>query len=65
VYEKKLSRETNLFLQQLQYTSDILEHVGTLDYNLCATSMDIQAKVSDDGPLVGDPSAFRSLAVAL
>jgi hypothetical protein len=55
-----------LFLIQRQFALDILERAGMVDCKLVSTSVDTQSKVSaDSGPLVADPTHFRSLAGAL
>jgi hypothetical protein len=59
-------RSDNLFLHQRQYARDILERAGMSDCKPCSTSVNTQAKVSSDmGPLVRDPTVYRSLAGAL
>jgi hypothetical protein len=59
-------RSDNLFLHQRQYARDILERAGMSDCKPCSTSVNTQAKVSSDmGPLVRDPTVYRSLVGAL
>jgi hypothetical protein len=55
-----------LLLHQRQYTQDILERAGMTDCNPCSTPVDTQGKLSEaEGPLVSDPTAYRSLTGAL
>jgi len=59
-------RPSSMFLDQRQYTLDILEQAGMTDCNPCSTPVDTQAKLSADmGAPVADPTAYRSLAGAL
>jgi hypothetical protein len=59
-------RDTGLFLHQRQYSLDILERAGMTDCKPCATPVDTCAKLSlTNGPLVADPTDYRSLAGAL
>jgi hypothetical protein len=59
-------RPDDLFLQQRQYTLDILEHTSMTECKPYTTTVDTQAKVSSDtGTHVSDPTAYRSLAEAL
>jgi hypothetical protein len=54
-----------MFLQERQYTLDILEHVGMVDCKSCASPVGTQAKVpSGDGTPISDPTAYRSLVGA-
>jgi hypothetical protein len=55
-----------LFLHQRQYAIDILERVGMSDSKPCSTSVDTQAKLSEnDGPPVTSATSYRSLTDAL
>jgi hypothetical protein len=58
-------RPQGMFLHQRQYTVDILERVGMADCKPCATPVDTQGKLSVVGPLVVDPTGYRSIAGAL
>ena len=58
-------RPQGLFLHQRQYAIDILKRVGMSDSMPCSTSVDTQAKFSEnDGPPVTSTS-YRSLTDAL
>jgi hypothetical protein len=55
-----------LFLTQRQFTLDVLERAGMVDYKPVSTSVDTQAKFSTTfGPLVAYPTQFRSLTGGL
>jgi hypothetical protein len=55
-----------IFLTQCQFALDILERASMVDCKPVSTPVDTQAKVStESGPLVADPTHFRSLARAL
>ncbi|KAL8103658.1 hypothetical protein AgCh_028016 [Apium graveolens] len=55
-----------LFLDQSQYTKDILNRASMSSCKPCATPVDLSAKLSvSDGPLFHDPTLYRSLAGAL
>jgi hypothetical protein len=55
-----------LFLTQQQFTLDILEHAGMVNYKLVLMPMGTQAKVFiESGPHVADLTHFRSLIGAL
>ena len=56
---------SGLLLHQRQYILDILERAGMANCNPCSTPVDTQDKLSEDeGTLVADPIAYRSLAGA-
>jgi hypothetical protein len=54
-----------LFLQQRQYTLDILECADMLGCKRCATPMDMQAKVYGDNAPVSDHTTYHNLGDAL
>jgi hypothetical protein len=55
-----------LFFTQCQFALDVLERAGMVDCKPVSTAVDTQAKVSaTSGPLVADPTLFRSLTEAL
>ncbi|XP_071695373.1 uncharacterized mitochondrial protein AtMg00810-like [Rutidosis leptorrhynchoides] len=55
-----------LFLQQSTYAKDIIERAGMSQCNPVRTPVDTNAKLSgSDGPLVYDPTKYRSLSGAL
>lgn len=55
-----------LFLDQSQYTKDIITRASMSSCKPCATPVDLSAKLSaSDGPLFHDPTLYRSLAGAL
>ncbi|KAD5508773.1 hypothetical protein E3N88_16476 [Mikania micrantha] len=57
---------TGLFLDQSQYTKDILSRASMTACKPCSTPVDSSAKLSAlDGPIFHDPSLYRSLAGAL
>jgi hypothetical protein len=59
-------RGDSLFLSQRQYALDILSRHGMTDCKPCSTPVDTCAKVSaTDGPLVADPTDYRSLVGSL
>jgi hypothetical protein len=58
-------RPQGMFLHQRQYTVDLLERTGMAECKPCATPVDTQGKVSAAGPLVTDPTGYRSIAGAL
>jgi hypothetical protein len=59
-------RPQGLFLHQRQYAIDILERVGMSDCKPCSTSVDTQAKLSeDDGPPVTGAMFYQSLTGTL
>lgn len=58
-------RLDGLFLQQHRYTPDISEYAGMLAFKPCATSVDMQAKISDDGAPVSNPTIYCGLADTL
>jgi hypothetical protein len=51
-------RSEALLLQQWQYTLNILEQLGMLDYKPCVTSIDMQAKLSSDDTPVSDTTTY-------
>jgi hypothetical protein len=56
---------SGLFLSQRRYMLEILGRVGMTDYKPCTTPVDVNPKLSADGPPASDPTDFRSLAGAL
>jgi len=56
---------SGLFLSQRQYMLEILDRAGMTDCKPCTTPVDVNPKLSADGPPVSDPTYFRSLAGAL
>ncbi|GJR27508.1 ribonuclease H-like domain-containing protein [Tanacetum coccineum] len=56
---------TGMFLSQRKYALEILERAGMLNCQSCRTPMDTESKLGADGPLVSDPSLYRSIAGAL
>jgi uncharacterized protein YbaR (Trm112 family) len=54
---------SGLFLSQRQYMLEILDRAGMTDCKPCTTPVDVNPKLSADGPPVSDPTDFRSLAV--
>jgi hypothetical protein len=58
-------RPKGLFLQQWQYTLDILERADMLDCIPCATPVDTHAKLSGNGAPVSDPTVYCSLTFFL
>jgi hypothetical protein len=55
-----------MFLSQRQYALDLLQHAGMLDCNPSVTPIDMRCKLSADaGPLLPDPTEYRSFAGAL
>jgi hypothetical protein len=57
---------TGMLLSQRQYALDLLQRAGMLDCNPCATPIDTRCKLSaDEGPLLSDPTEYRSFAGAL
>ena len=56
---------SGLFLSQRQYMLEILNRAGMTDCKPCTTPMDVNPKLSADGPPVSDPTDFQSLAGAL
>jgi hypothetical protein len=58
-------QDGSLFLSQRHYAYEILKRAGMTDCKSCSTPVDTHTKLSDDGPLVANPSHYRSLAGAL
>jgi len=56
---------SGLFLSQRQYMLEILDRAGMTNCKPCTTPVDVNPKLSADGPPVSDPTYFRSLAGAL
>ena len=58
---------SNLFLSQQQYMIEILERAGMADCKSCLTPVDLNPKLSAEGPPLSSTGAtdFRSLAGAL
>lgn len=59
---------SGMFLSQRKYAEEILDRAKYRDCNPCTTPVDTSAKLSSaavTGPLVDDPTLFRSLAGAL
>ncbi|KAL9999878.1 putative RNA-directed DNA polymerase [Helianthus debilis subsp. tardiflorus] len=57
---------TGLFLDQAQYTKDIITRASMTACKPCTTPVDLSSKLSaSDGPLFHDPTLYRSLAGAL
>ncbi|GKB99360.1 ribonuclease H-like domain-containing protein [Tanacetum coccineum] len=54
-----------MFLCQRKYALEILERVGMLNCHSCPTPVDTEFKLGDDGPMVCDPTLYRSLAGSL
>lgn len=55
-----------LFLNQSQYTKDIINRASMSSCKPCTTPVDLSSKLSaTDGPLFHDPTLYRSLAGAL
>ena len=44
---------------------EILDRAGMTDCKPCTTPVDVNPKLSTDGPPMSDPTDFRSLAGAL
>ncbi|XP_035832909.1 uncharacterized mitochondrial protein AtMg00810-like [Helianthus annuus] len=63
----KVTRGPNgLFLDQAQYTKDIISRASMSLCKPCTTPVDLSSKLSaTDGPLFHDPTLYRSLAGAL
>uniref|UniRef100_A0A251UUV8 Putative reverse transcriptase, RNA-dependent DNA polymerase n=1 Tax=Helianthus annuus TaxID=4232 RepID=A0A251UUV8_HELAN len=63
----KVTRESHgLFLDQSQYTRDIIAQASMSTCKPCTTPVDLSAKLSaTDGALFLDPTLYRSLAGAL
>lgn len=58
--------KSGLFLSQSLYTQEIIERAGMADCKPIATPVDLKSKLSaEEGPLVPDPTSYRSLAGAL
>lgn len=63
---KAVFNSSGLFLSQEAYASDVIKHAGMIECKLCATPVDLKAKLSVEvGDLVPDPAAYRILAGAL
>lgn len=62
-----ISKTTSgLHLSQQKYASEILERAGMSNCKPVATPVDTSGKLSaNDGPLIDDPTSYRSLAGAL
>ncbi|GJX73618.1 ribonuclease H-like domain-containing protein [Tanacetum coccineum] len=56
---------TGMFLCQRKYALEILEHAGMLNCQSCRTPVDTESKLDVDGPMVFDPTLYRSIAGAL
>ncbi|GJZ69140.1 ribonuclease H-like domain-containing protein, partial [Tanacetum coccineum] len=56
---------TGMFLSQSKYATKILKRANMLKCNPCKTLVDTEKKLGPDGPLVTDPTLYRSLAGAL
>ena len=56
---------SGIFLSQRPYMLEILDRAGMIDCKPCTTPVDVNPKLSADGPPVLDPTDFRSLAGAL
>ncbi|XP_066347513.1 uncharacterized mitochondrial protein AtMg00810-like [Miscanthus floridulus] len=54
--------DDGLFLNQRQYTLDILERSGMTACKPYSTLVDLHSKLSVDGPPVADSTLYRSLA---
>jgi hypothetical protein len=55
-----------MLLSQRQYALDLLQCTGMIDCNPCATPIDTRCKLSaEEGPLLSDPTEYRSFAGAL
>ncbi|XP_071728397.1 uncharacterized mitochondrial protein AtMg00810-like [Rutidosis leptorrhynchoides] len=54
-----------MFLSQRKYALDILDRADMSNCKPCNTLVDTQSKLGSDGPLVTDPTLYRSLAGAL
>jgi len=55
-----------LFLSQRQYALDLLQRAGMSECHSTTTPVDCKSKLSaTEGPLVADPSEYRSIAGAL
>ncbi|KAJ9542332.1 hypothetical protein OSB04_028838 [Centaurea solstitialis] len=60
---KATHNSNGLFLDQSQYTKDIISHVSMSSCKPCTTPVDLNAKLNGtDGPLFHDPTLYRSLA---
>ena len=60
-----LRDSSGLFLSQRQYTLDLLNCAGMLDYQSSRTPVDTSFKLSADGEPFHDPTLYRSLTGAL
>lgn len=59
-------QHSGLFLSQHKYLNGILDRAHMADCNPCATPSDTKSKLSaDSGPLIEDPTMYRSLVGAL
>ncbi|XP_071708404.1 uncharacterized mitochondrial protein AtMg00810-like [Rutidosis leptorrhynchoides] len=54
-----------MFLSQQKYALDILDRADMSNYTPCSTPGDTQYKLGPNGPLVMNPTLYRSLAGAL
>ncbi|XP_013601214.1 PREDICTED: uncharacterized mitochondrial protein AtMg00810-like [Brassica oleracea var. oleracea] len=58
--------KSGIFLSQSLYAQEIIERAGMADCKPIATPVDLKSKLSaEEGPLVPDPTSYRSLAGAL
>ncbi|XP_071699487.1 uncharacterized mitochondrial protein AtMg00810-like [Rutidosis leptorrhynchoides] len=57
--------DTCMFLSQRHYAAEIIERAGMLTCQPCRTPVEPGAKLTNHGPLVKDPTLYRSLAGAL
>lgn len=56
---------TGLLLSQWQFMLEILDRAGMTDCKPCTTPVDLNLKLSADGPSLTDSTDYRSLAGAL
>nr|GEU84145.1 ribonuclease H-like domain-containing protein [Tanacetum cinerariifolium] len=56
---------SSLFLSHAKYTEDVLERAHMKRCNSCRTLVDTNSKIGPEGPVVFDPTLYRTLAGAL